>query len=120
MDALPLSDDGAPNTSAASAPRPPSLVARFWRMARGFWGQEAPRGSWLLTVSLFATIVCVVAASYAMNVWNGPFSIVSRTGYTNAVARLSLIYFVILAVSVGLSMTQVTIRMAVQRRWRGC
>lgn len=114
-----LLEDGASNTSAPNTPRPPSLVGRFWRMARGFWGREASRGSWLLTAGLFATIVCVVAASYAMNVWNRSIFDSLQNRDTNAVARLSLIYFGILAVSVGLSMTQVTIRMALQRRWRG-
>lgn len=114
-----LLEDGAPDTSAPNTPRPPSLVGRFWRMARGFWGREASRGSWLLTAGLFATIVCVVAASYAMNVWNRSIFDSLQNRDTNAVARLSLIYFGILAVSVGLSMTQVTIRMALQRRWRG-
>ena len=37
---------------------------------------------------------------------------------TAAVARLSLIYFAILGVSVLLSATQVYVRMTLQRRWR--
>jgi putative ATP-binding cassette transporter len=88
-------------------------------MARGFWGPQAPRRSWLLTAGLFGAIVCVVAASYAMNVWNRAIFDGLQNRDTSAVARLSLIYFVILAVSVGLSMLQVTIRMALQRQWRG-
>lgn len=99
--------------------RPPSLVARFWRSARGFWGRDRRGLSWLLTGGLLGTIVCVVGASYAMNTWNRAIFDSLQNRDTAAVARLSLIYFVILAVSVGLSMLQVTLRMSLQRRWRG-
>lgn len=88
-------------------------------MARGFWGAGAPRRSWLLAAGLLGAIVCVVGASYAMNVWNRAIFDGLQARDTAAVAQLSLIYFVILAVSVGLSMVQVTLRMALQRQWRG-
>lgn len=115
-DAEPQTNDASPSPKQS---RPPSLVARFWRAARGFWGRDAPRTNWLLTIALFGIIVCVVGASYAMNAWNRAIFDSLQNKDTSAVARLSLIYFVILAVSVGLSMAQVSLRMGLQRRWRG-
>ena len=63
-------------------------------------------------------IVLLVAAAYAMNLWNRAIFDGLQNKDANAVATLSLIYFVLLAASVGLSVVQTYLRMALQRRWR--
>ena len=67
---------------------------------------------------LLLVIVLLVAAAYAMNLWNRAIFDGLQNKDANAVATLSLIYFVLLAVSVGLSVVQTYLRMALQRRWR--
>lgn len=107
-----------PNAKSEVAGAPPNLIGRFWRTASGFWSGKTRRASWGLTLALFAVIVCVVGAAYAMNAWNRAMFDGLQNRDSGAVARLSLIYVGILFVSVCLSMLQVHLRMALQRRWR--
>ena len=93
------------------------LLRRFWRTAVMFW-PRGPRSAWPLALGLLLIIVLVVSASYAMNVWNRAMFDGLQNRDAAAVARLSLLYFLILAVSVGFSMAQVYMRMTLQRRWR--
>ena len=67
---------------------------------------------------LLLVIVLLVGAAYAMNLWNRAIFDGLQNKDANAVATLSLIYFVLLAASVGLSVVQTYLRMALQRRWR--
>jgi vitamin B12/bleomycin/antimicrobial peptide transport system ATP-binding/permease protein len=53
-----------------------------------------------------------------MNAWNRAIFDALQTRDAPTVAQLSLLYFVILAFSVLLGITQVHFRMAIQRRWR--
>ena len=53
-----------------------------------------------------------------MNLWNRAIFDALQNKDASTVARLSAIYFVLLAVSVGLSATQTYLRMALHRRWR--
>ena len=53
-----------------------------------------------------------------MNLWNRAIFDALQNKDADAVASLSLIYFVLLAVSVGLSAVQTYLRMVLQRRWR--
>jgi putative ATP-binding cassette transporter len=53
-----------------------------------------------------------------MNLWNRAIFDALQNKDAPTVTRLSAIYFVLLAVSVGLSATQTYLRMALQRRWR--
>lgn len=109
-----------PEGTASSAPPPRiNLLTRFWQTGRGFWGQKQGITSWALTAGLLAVIVSVVAASYAMNAWNRAIFDSLQNKDAGAVAKLSLLYFLILAISVGLSTAQVGLRMGLQRRWRG-
>jgi hypothetical protein len=52
-----------------------------------------------------------------MNLWNRAIFDGLQNQDANAVARLSLIYFFLLAVSVGFGVGQTYVRMALQRRW---
>jgi putative ATP-binding cassette transporter len=72
----------------------------------------------MLSAALLLVILLVVGAAYAMNAWNRAIFDALQTRDAPAVAQLSLLYFVILAFSVLLGITQVHFRMAIQRRWR--
>ena len=95
-----------------------NLLRRFWRTAFQFWSSAERRTAWLLSGSLLSIIVLLIGAAYAMNVWNRAMFDGLQNRDTAAVARLSLIYFAILGISVMLSATQVYVRMTLQRRWR--
>jgi putative ATP-binding cassette transporter len=95
-----------------------NLVRRFWRTAARFWSSDDRSTAWVLSGSLFLTIVLLLGSAYAMNVWNREMFDGLQDRDTAAVARLSLIYFAILGISVLLSGVQVYVRMTLQRRWR--
>jgi vitamin B12/bleomycin/antimicrobial peptide transport system ATP-binding/permease protein len=63
-------------------------------------------------------IVGLLGAAYAMNAWNRAMFDGLQNRDAAAVGKLSILYFVILAVSVVLSVFQVYARMTLQRRWR--
>jgi len=107
-------DDG---DAASELLRRRNLLRRFWRTAAKFW-ESSPSTAWTLTGGLFLIIVLLLGAAYAMNVWNRAIFDGLQNRNAEAVAWLSVIYFVILAVSVAISMTQVFVRMTLQRRWR--
>src|SRR5262245_42050352 len=94
------------------------LLRRFLRSAKGFWFSDRRSTAWSLSAGLLAIILLVLGAAYAMNAWHRAMFDGLQNRDTAAVARLSLIYFAILAVSVFLSIVQVWVRMALQRRWR--
>jgi vitamin B12/bleomycin/antimicrobial peptide transport system ATP-binding/permease protein len=98
--------------------RPRYLLTRFWRAASLFWSRGSRTTAWPLSAGLLLVIVLVVGASYAMNLWNRAIFDGLQNKDANAVARLSLIYFGLLAGSVALSAIQTYLRMALQRRWR--
>jgi putative ATP-binding cassette transporter len=98
--------------------RPRYLLTRFWRAASEFWSRGSRTTAWPLSGGLLLVIALVVGASYAMNLWNRAIFDGLQNKDANAVARLSLIYFGLLAGSVALSAIQTYLRMALQRRWR--
>ena len=91
---------------------------RFWRTASSFWWRKTRSSAWSLSGGLLLVIVLLVGAAYAMNLWNRAIFDALQNKDASTVARLSAIYFVLLAVSVGLSASQTYLRMALQRRWR--
>ena len=95
------------------------LVRRFWETARRYWTEpRSRRAAWALTAALLGLILLDVGATYAMNRWNRSIFDALENKNAETVFALSLIYFVILAVSVGFSVTKVYARMTLQRRWR--
>jgi putative ATP-binding cassette transporter len=95
-----------------------SLLRRFWLTAALFWSGPARSSAWSISGGLLFIIVLVLGAAYAMNTWNRAMFDSLQNRDINAVAWLSIIYFVILAISVALSVIQVYLRMTLQRRWR--
>jgi len=97
---------------------PQHLLKRFWCTGITFWHREAGSAAWILSGGLLVVIVLVVGATYAMNLWHRAIFDGLQNKDATAVGRLSLLYFVLLAFSAGLSAVQAYLRMALQRRWR--
>ena len=93
-----------------------SSLRRFWQTAAQYWSGGS--SAWVLSGMLMLIIVCLLAAAYAMNAWNRAMFDGLQNRDVAAVSKLSMLYFVILAASVLLSIFQVHARMALQRRWR--
>jgi putative ATP-binding cassette transporter len=98
--------------------RPRELLKRFWRAASLFWLPQSRTVARPLSCGLLLVIVLLVAVAYVMNLWNRAIFDGLQNKDANAVATLSLIYFGLLAASVGLSIVQTYLRMALQRSWR--
>lgn len=90
----------------------------FFRSALAYWSAKGGASAWWLSGSLLAVIVLGLGAAYAMNVWNRAIFDGLQQKDAARVGWLSLIYFALLAVSVGLSIVLVHVRMTLQRRWR--
>src|ERR1044072_3691971 len=97
---------------------PRELLKRFWGAASLFWSRASKTAAWPLSGGLLLVIVLLVGAAYAMNLWNRAIFDGLQNKDAAAVANLSLLYFVLLAGSVGLSIIQTYRRMGLQRRWR--
>jgi vitamin B12/bleomycin/antimicrobial peptide transport system ATP-binding/permease protein len=94
------------------------MVLRFWQAARRFWTDRGSFTAWLLTGGLFVVIVLNIAAAYAMNVWNRSIFDALENKNAGAVVTLSMVYLGILAVSVLFAVSQIYVRLTLQRRWR--
>lgn len=118
----PASGPNSSDTSVAGEPgieeRRRYLLRRFWRTAGGYWAGKGRRTAWLFSAGLLLVIVCLLATSYAMNAWNRAIFDGLQNRDAAGVARLSGLYFVILAASVLFGVAQVYARMTLQRRWR--
>src|SRR3954464_5780615 len=94
------------------------LLRRFWHTASRYWTDPHSHAAWMVSGALFAIILLNLAASYAMNRWNRSIFDAVPNKDADTVLILSLIYFVILRVSVCFSVSNVYAPMTLQRRWR--
>jgi putative ATP-binding cassette transporter len=94
------------------------LLRRFWHSAKRFWTDRGSAMAWVLTGALLVVILLNLAAAYAMNVWNRSIFDALEKKEAGTVLTLSMLYFVILGVSVAFAVAQVYARMTLQRRWR--
>jgi putative ATP-binding cassette transporter len=94
------------------------LLRRFWKSAAGFWGKCGERFSWVFSGVLLCIILLNLATSYGMNLWNREIFDALEKRDAETVLLLSMLYFLLLAASVFLSVMQVYARMTTQRRWR--
>jgi vitamin B12/bleomycin/antimicrobial peptide transport system ATP-binding/permease protein len=94
------------------------MLRTFWQTARGFWSGRRRVVAWTLTGGLLLVVLLNIAASYGMNRWNRAIfdALQNKNGQT--VLFLSLLYFALLAASVGVNVAQVYGRMTLQRTWR--
>ncbi len=94
------------------------LLKRFWESAQGFWRKGGDRRSWILTGVILLTVLANLGASYGMNLWNRVIFDALERRDAETVFFYSIVYFPLLAASVGLVVAQVYARMTIQRRWR--
>src|SRR6202011_5625595 len=94
------------------------LLRRFWQTARRFWSDRRRAVAWSLSGGLLLVVLLNITASYGMNLWNRAIfdALQYKNGHT--VFLLSMIYFALLAASVGVNVAQVYGRMTLQRLWR--
>ena len=113
-----LSETDVPSVELTERERRRLLLRCFVETAAQFWRGRQRLQAWLLTVALLTIVLAIVAAAYAMNVWNRAIFDALEQRNSPLVGQLALIYLGILAVSVGLSIAQVHMRTAIQRAWR--
>jgi vitamin B12/bleomycin/antimicrobial peptide transport system ATP-binding/permease protein len=94
------------------------LVGRFLNCAIGFWGRSGTWLSWFLSGTLLFIIVLNLATSYGMNVWTREIFDALQKMDSHQILFLSIVYPLLLAVSIFIGVMQVQTRMTVQRRWR--
>jgi putative ATP-binding cassette transporter len=94
------------------------LLRRFWQTARRFWSERRRAVAWSLSGGLLLVVLLNITASYGMNLWNRAIFDALQNKNGHAVFLLSMIYFALLAASVGVNVAQVYGRMTLQRRWR--
>ncbi|NMN71105.1 MULTISPECIES: ABC transporter ATP-binding protein/permease [unclassified Rhizobium] len=94
------------------------LLTRFWISARGYWGRGGEWLAWPCSIGLLALIVTNVGFQYGINIWNRAIfdAIEQRNAHT--VYFLSAVFLPLALGSVALVVTQVFLRMLIQRRWR--
>ena len=115
---LRLRDGSKEPAATEERTRQRNLLRRFWRTAALFWTRGSGAAAWHLSAGLLCIIVLLVGAAYAMNTWNREMFDSLQNRNADAVVRLSIIYFVILIVSVAFGVFQVYLRMTLQRSWR--
>jgi putative ATP-binding cassette transporter len=116
-----ISDDvpGQPNDDPAEESwRRRYLVRRFLASAGGFWGRHGNATAWLLSGALALVVVLNLGTAYGMNLWNRAIFDALEKHNGSDVLFITLIYFPLLAASVGLQLALVFTRMTMQRRWR--
>jgi vitamin B12/bleomycin/antimicrobial peptide transport system ATP-binding/permease protein len=94
------------------------LLRSFWQSAAGFWGERGTRASWVLSGILLLIALVSLVASYSMNVWNRIIFDALEKRDSATVLELSILYLPLLAGSVFLTVSQLWVRMTMQRRWR--
>ena len=93
-------------------------MRRFLRCAIGFWGNSGSLLSWFLSVTLLLIFLLNLAASYGMNIWTREIFDALQTTDSHKVFFLSIVYLLLLSVSIFIGVMHVYARMTVQRRWR--
>lgn len=95
------------------------LLRRFWLTAKSFWGVRGGRLAWTLSFALFAIIVVQVSVQYGINVWNRHIFDALQQKDAATVFHLIAVFIPLGCASVLLAVSQVYVRMTMQRRWRG-
>jgi putative ATP-binding cassette transporter len=94
------------------------LLRRFWTAALGYWRLAGGRSAWLLSCGLLALILFNLGTSYGINIWNrAMFDALEQRDSATALFQ-ALIYFPLMAASVGFGVLMVYARMTMQRLWR--
>ena len=94
------------------------LLRRFWATGFGYWRLGGERSAWVLTGGLFALILLNLGIAYEMNVWNRAMFDALQQRNSATVLLQGIIYFPLMAISIGLGVLGVYARMTIQRLWR--
>jgi putative ATP-binding cassette transporter len=105
-----ISDDvsGRPtHDPAKESGRRRYLVRRFLESAGGFWGRHGDATAWLLSGPLASVVVLNLGTAYGMNLWNRAIFDALEKHNGKDVLFIALVYFPLLAASVGLQLVLV-------------
>lgn len=95
------------------------LIRRFWRVSGGFWRRrEGDRRAWILTGALLIIILVQLFFQYQMNVWNRTLFDALEQKNAPEVLLQAMIYVPLLIGSVIFAVTNVYVKMTMQRLWR--
>jgi putative ATP-binding cassette transporter len=94
------------------------LIRRFWRLAYGFWRRGGDRRAWILTGVILAVILIQLFFQYQMNVWNRSLFDALEQKNAPEVFYQAMIYVPLLVGSVFFAVTNVYVKMTMQRLWR--
>ena len=94
------------------------LLRHFSKSAVRFWGKSGPRSSWLLSGIIFLILLVNLATTYGMNAWTRAIFDALQNRDSATILLLSIIYLLLVAAIVSLSVIDVYARMTTQRRWR--
>src|SRR5262245_21234900 len=94
------------------------LVWEFLIYAVGFWSKAGSRLAWVLSAILLLVIFLNLLASYSMNVWTRDVFDALQTRNSHKFLLLSMLYLLLLVVSILIGAIHMYVRMTLQRRWR--
>ncbi|SCW57182.1 putative ATP-binding cassette transporter [Rhizobium mongolense subsp. loessense] len=94
------------------------LLTRFWISARGYWGRTGDRLAWPFSIGLLTLIGINVGFQYGINVWNRAIFDAIEQHDARTVYFLSGVFLPLVLGTIVLVVVQVSLRMAIQRRWR--
>ena len=94
------------------------LLRRFWATSSGYWRRGGERSAWVLTSGLFVLILLNLGITYEVNVWNRTMFDALEQRDSTQVLLEGIIYFPLMAISIGLGVLGVYARMTIQRLWR--
>lgn len=94
------------------------LVRRFWKSAKGFWGEDGDRYAWWLVLLLLAIVAAQVYVQYQINVWNRAIFDALEQKNAAVVAWQALIFVPLALASIAFAVAIVYARMTTQIRWR--
>jgi vitamin B12/bleomycin/antimicrobial peptide transport system ATP-binding/permease protein len=93
-------------------------VARFVRLALGFWSGPTRAKAWLLTIGVLAGLVLNIAVAVAVNNWSKFFFDALQNDNRRIIPVALGIVVLIAAASVCSSVTLLQVRMRLQLHWR--
>jgi putative ATP-binding cassette transporter len=94
------------------------LLSRFWRSASGFWRHAGPRGAWLMTGLVLASVLLQLFIQYRLNFWGRDFFDAFGRRDEQALRSQAWMFLPLAGVSIVLAVFAIWARMTVQRRWR--
>jgi putative ATP-binding cassette transporter len=108
----------ARNESVASTASPRELTWRYWKSALGFWRRGGSSVAWPLTIGIVVLLIASLGADLALNRWNKWFFDALEQKSSGDLLKQALVFIPLAAASVAMGVTNVYLRMTMQRSWR--